>query len=511
MNRFAIVRLGAPSLVALLLAACSGGGGSGSTTHTVLPSTPSTGPSAAPSPSAAPAGTGLRLKFSIHRGTPTQSAAAKKRSPKYISRYVQGMQITVASASTSQTIYMDTSASNTADCSNENGDVLACTIALPILANTETVSAIETDQLPTDENPTTFTGDGFPDGTYPASKPATNILATGSGTATVAPGVTTVVSITLNPVIGAWTASSGNSGNGNAMWADSQSIVVDGCSSALTEASIYDGNQNYCTDPLTNTIRVAVTPGSPQLNGLEPVFEDRALNQYDYDDESEIAAPFVDVDGTATPATVTSGSSHLTFNAYPNTNFAGSLTLPSASASAPAGYGASTSIPNDGYEFSSNYFVIGLNYDGSTPSLSGQLYDQATLSNGLSHTATLHNPQDGNFTVGPYPVSAFIDVVPVQAYPSAETVSISGNNGQATGSVTGYDWGASYNQFLQISCSNGTALSSGVNNEASLGGGQFDEVVFSLTPSGSPGSCTVNVMDGYTLVPSNTLTVTVNS
>jgi hypothetical protein len=512
MKRSTFVRLGAPSLAALLLAACSGGG-SGSAVRTAVPSTPSTAPSAAPS--SAPAGTGLRLKFSIHRKPSTSNAsvargASAKRSPKYISQNVQGMQVTVTSASTSQTIYFDVSTNNTADCSSISG-VQSCTVSLPSLGSSETISAIETDEAPTDENQTTFTGDGFPDGTYPAGTPKTNILATGSATATApAAGLTSVVSIVLDPVIGAWTASAGNSGNGNAVWAYSPSISVDACASALTEVNITDGNLQYCTSPLSNTIRVVVTPGTPQLNGLEPVFEDTALNQYDYDDQSDTVAPFVDVDGTPTSATVTSNSSHLTFDAYANTNYDASLTLPSASLTAPSGYAASTQIPNDGYEFFNNYFVVGLNYDGSTPALGGQLYDQATLSNGLTRTATLHNPQDGNFTVGPYPASAFIDVVPVQAAPATQTVSISGGNGPPTGTITGYDWGASYNQAPEVSCSSGTTLSYAYTNEISLGGGQFDEVAYTVTPSGSLGTCTVKIIDGYTGVLSNTVTVTVN-
>jgi len=511
MNRSILVRLGAPSLAALLLAACSGGGSSA--VRTAVPSTPSTAPST--SPSAAPAGSGLRLKFTIHRASSTKTSVAArsgaaKRSPKYISEYVQGMQITATSGATSQSAYLDVSTDNTADCSDVNG-LQSCTVSVPDLGASETLTAIETDELPTDENQTTFTGDGFPDGTYPAGTPKTNILAIGSNTVTPTPGLTTTVSIVLDPVIFGWTVSEGPNENGDAVWIPQVGIGIDACSSTVTAMNIQNGYQQYCSYPLTNTIRVPVMAGTPQLAGLEPMFVDATQADLDEDGNSGTVAPFVDVDGTATPATIATTSSHLSFLANPNTGYANSApSFPAGSSSTPSGYAGSVQIPNDGYVFENAFFVDNLNYDGSTPALGGQLYYPATISNALSRTTNaLYNPQDGSFTVGPYSASTAIDVVPIQAVPSSQTISLTGTGAPAAGTLTGYDWGGSFNQYVTFNCSNGASITYGYANQSSLGGGGFDEVQFSITPTGSTGTCSVSAVDGYTGVRSNPTTITI--
>ncbi len=153
-------------------------------------------------------------------------------------------------------------------------------------------------------------------------------------------------------------------------------------------------------------------------------FQDEDNCEFDSD---TTPAPFVDVNGSPTPITLTSNNSALTVAPVINNG-----TAPPASA-----YTSSASIPNDGYYREGCFFVVGVNV-ASTLSSPQTL----TLSNNLSAIPP--------FTATAYTATYTYTVVPISVTPT----SISALTPSGTATVTGNDYGAFYGMVGSSSYSN---------------------------------------------------------
>ncbi|HTW86084.1 MAG TPA: hypothetical protein VMD91_18580 [Candidatus Sulfotelmatobacter sp.] len=509
MVRFDLSRVGVPALAAVLLAACSGGGGGA--LHAAVPTSPSTAPTTSP---VSPAGSGVRVTFTINRAKPVRPTKAKAlvgriassvRTPKYISRAVAGVAFTVTAGGTMKTVYADVSAGSSATECTASGTVSTCTILLPTLAATESIQGYEVDQTPTDEGTVSglpsYEGDGFPSGT--------SILAyapTTSASATVVGGQT-VVNIAFGPVVDNW--------NDETVW-----MYSDTTTNFAADWGQYE-NQGF-----GGAVRVVVTGGTPVSNGLFPWFEDADGAGYDTQDADTTARPFYDVSGTAAPVTAVSSSSHVLLFPYQNANFANDLPTFPSPGSTPSGYAQVASIPDDSYEFDQEYFTVGLYTDGELTAPATVTFSNGPVvggSNVDTSTATASLVANGStpFTVGPYNAVQTYTIVPLTVSPTAVSLSLSGTN---TATVTGSDYGTTTNLGVQSGGQNfggadaGCFDASGNNRDALVTPGAFDSAtgVETYTITGTTiGTCTFNLYDlgmassDYVYVPSQTVTVTV--
>ncbi|MGD1066452.1 MAG: hypothetical protein ABR975_06510, partial [Vulcanimicrobiaceae bacterium] len=474
--RFA--RLGAPALTALALAACSGGGGGGTT---VPHSVPQTSPSTTPSSPPVTTGSQARLTVTIPRiktSSYGKTTAATKRSPRYISTYAEGLQVAATAGTTTKTLYFDISSNNTSCTFTPTAET--CTLTLPWLAASETISATETDATPTNENQTTFQGDGFPT--------STDILAIGTTQATLTPGVATTVSLGLSPI--AYSFFDGTNAVDQAF-----SGQFPGLLTLALDSPTFAVDPQVFTD---TTQRVVVTAGT-QVQGLvATTFED--FDGGDYDDDTT-PLPFANLADAAAPFTVTASGSGTTVFPYANTGFSNAFSaLPQAGAtappSAPSGYTQNATIPNDGYQWANSFFLTGIYYDGT--SSAGSTVTFSTASSAATATATLvanSSTAPTPFTVGPYTASFQYTIVPVSASASATSTSLGG----ASITVTGSSAGAEYPMSFDSDCTGtgGASITSGSS-----------ENTFVVSPVAA-GTCTLYLNDGDTDVASNPITLTI--
>ncbi|MGD1068326.1 MAG: hypothetical protein ABR975_16065, partial [Vulcanimicrobiaceae bacterium] len=400
MKRSNLAILAAPALMAaMVLAACSGGG-SGAT----RPAVP-----AGAAPTSTPvitSSSGARLVLTINRSQKAHShpiaavkrhGAAARRSPKFIGYSAQGVQVVVSTTGanpTSQTVYADIGANSTlcvAANASSNG-METCTIPLPYLAASESITATEVDQLPNNEGANSL-GNGFPTNS--------NIEAVGTTTFTATAGTTTNISLGMGPVA--------------AEWYDCGNVTVSGLSA--------DDNQGQDNG---QQARIIVTAGAPTTFELQPEFE--TVNG-DYTDVDRTPLPFVDVNGSPAPIAVTGSSTHVGTYPYYNTGFensTGSLPTPT--------YSQSSSIPNDGYEWFDCLFIVAAEYDGQTNSPSTITFDQS-LSAIPQFTGTFSNGASYESPYGPM----IYTVVPISAAPTSATVAVTAGT---TANIVGSDYEA---------------------------------------------------------------------
>jgi hypothetical protein len=485
--RTTLTRLGAPALAALILAACSGGGGGTSVPRTSPLTSPSTTPTSAPT-----TGSQARLVVKIPRSTSKSGYGVKasaRRSPRYVSVQAEGLQITVTAGATTKTSYVDISSTNAATCTTTTttpalpATILeSCTVTIPWLAASESISVIETDETPTDENQSTGLGDGFPSGT--------NILAMGSTQATLTPGVLTSISLGLSPIVD-------NLFDVTFLVALYFGTYYPGLDSVALATPTFQDDGSIFNPGVSG--RIVVTSGTPVQGVLATSFEDAEGSDLDVD---TTALPFVNLAGAAAPLTVTSSASDVTIDPYVNTGFANTFSaLPQASASTapstPIGYAQTATIPTDGYQWIQYFFLTGFYYDGSTTAASTLTF--ATAASTATATATLvanGSTTPTPFTVGPYSGSYQYTVAPVSAAPTTATTSLTSGTPVT---VTGGDPGAPSAMYASNSCA-GTGAATIARNGSSN--------AFTVTPVVA-GTCTLQLFDSDTNVPSNTVTITI--
>jgi hypothetical protein len=473
-------------LVGAALAACSGGG-SGS--HTALPTAAG---------SAAPAtngnGNGLKgplakITFTIPRhvsfkGQHTTSvrsrhgtAAATRRTPKYVSGATEGLQIGVAGTGTSQIVYVDASNSSSlctsVPDSQNGGDVQTCTVSVPVVAASETITVDDVDVKPsnegTDGNPPGY-GNGFSGG---------HVLAVGTTTATLTAGQATAISFQLGMVVG------GIFDCG--YWDSTADASYDDDRDDATAPTLPSG---YSAENSQYLGRVVFSAGQAGWIQLVPV-------PSDWDDYGNgFASPspaFVDVNGSPQPMTLTSNVQHVGL-AVNNATAANDDTLPT-----PPPYASTTttaSISDQSYFWWQNFMpVINVVYDGSPAAVAGTI----SFTNNLTATDLFGNP--------PYTWEIPYTVAFVSASPTTLSLSLSGTS---TGTVTGTDYkSVDYDMAPSQNCldSNGDQLATITTDDMNTTTWQQPFIVTAT----AMGTCTFALVDGYTGVPSQTITVTIGA
>jgi len=400
-------------LAAAMLAACGGGGGS--TSHV-----PSTG-----SPSgvgAAQPQSGARITFMIPAPPAQKKSSAARvrrsgasRSPAYISYRAKGLQITVTSGSASQTLYYGVPGPifENDGVANGSGCVVvsagtSCTYIVPSLGTTETISALEVDQQPNGYSSSTLQGTAFPSNA--------RVLAVGSTSATLTAGALTTVPLSFNPVIASF-FDDGCVTNSSSIGVDTRGhrIVTSGASTSPAE---YEDN-----------------PEVVDAGGYQILPTSSASPQ-----------PFVDVNGSAVPFTITASSSHLGLYAETAAQAAGSSPIPSQ-----ASFPTSVSIANTSAQY--NYddcggFLLAVGWDGS-PLVAGST---VTYSNNLTATPpsfTGSPVPNVSPTPSTYAFSATYSVVQISAAPATVNLSTDGTSGYpSSATVTASDAGTQNNMYL---------------------------------------------------------------
>jgi hypothetical protein len=300
------------------LAACSGGGA----THTAVPS------AAAPTGSPATSGSGssyvgptAKVVLSIPRGSVQartgnakgRHAAAARRSPRYLSYDTEGIQVTVSGNGATQSVYADASTSSPL-CSGAQTTSETCTIAVPVLAATETLTVDDVTVTPSGENPTTGYGTGFTAGFVDAA---------GTTSASLTAGQTTQIALQLGGVSD-WLYDCGSDAKSNAMYVDDSS-----------EGGGSTGNANQPG-------RALFTQGTAGWIILDPEAADESEQTIVFASPSPA---FVDVNASPVPITVTSSNQHVTLLTMSATQ----TTYPDPTPP-PTGFGATALVPNQSYQ-----------------------------------------------------------------------------------------------------------------------------------------------------------------
>ncbi|MGD1066453.1 MAG: hypothetical protein ABR975_06515 [Vulcanimicrobiaceae bacterium] len=466
---------------AVLLAACGGGGG-GATRSSVPGVTPTGQPSSAP---VQPSGKTTKLTLTIHRKPasvklPWSSAAVKataaKRTPKYLSENVAGLQIAITAGAQNLTLYADLSdVNNNPLCVGEataaNNYTQTCVIPISMLAASETITVTELDAPPLNE--TNGFGTGFPT--------SADVLAVGSATATAATaGSTGVTLIGLSPVIA-------NLGSlGPAPFGD---VAVD-----------------------QNNGRVVVLAGTPALDVDATVAGDESGAAGD-DDQTPL--PFVDLNGSAVPLTVEalSGAGTATQDVlvYPYRN-AGFLNNPSVYVNEgtgtivppPAGgLAQSVSIPTDDYLWAGALIIYAFSYDGATPPASAPYYVFGVQNNLTIAPGTVGFAASNSGI--PYTASSYTLLAPLSQSVTSTSLTVG-----ATASATVTDYGSvdGVNASLCLDANGNPGVA------AVVAAGAYNVTAgtqgYTVAPI-SAGSCTFNFSDGDTGIPLAPLTVTVSA
>jgi len=380
-------------LAAALLAAC--GGGSQSTP----PIVGSPGGPGATTPTSETA-----IKIQIPVGLPKKRPHAARRR-NYVSMNAMGLQISVsATGAPTKTFYADISSTSPLCVYPSPLPVQStmseatCTITVPTLAASETINALEVDTTPTGENVSTGLGTGF--------TTTSNILGVGSGTAVATAGTSTTW-VALNPVV---------------------KTLFD-----CPYATSYINNpslQNF-GDDTTGSPRLVVTAGLAAVGQFGVEFFDAAMGWY-FALPSPLPAglvpspqPFVDVNGSSTPITITSNNANITLYA---------LSSPSPAASP---FAVTTSMPDNRYYLYNCIFLIDVNTSAAlTAPAPGATPPTITFANNL--TASLPAPYVTS-APGNYGSTLVYVVAPVAVTPNTANVAVTGS---VTATVTGSDYGA---------------------------------------------------------------------
>jgi hypothetical protein len=444
-------------LAGVSLAACSGGGngsnapaapngtGPGSTTQ-------STGAHVTLSYTKAPVRSGKFPGFA-------QRHRAGTRAPKFIDgSNVGGLQLTIASGTaTPQVLFFDITSAN-ANCVASGADSITCTLNIPTLGATETISALEVDTQPIGVSPTTGLGTSFPS--------SSRIIAVGSTTVTLSGGFTNVP-LSLNPVIASY------------------------YDCGFTNLSSANLGEDFGGTLPTAGARVVVTVGTPvtaQFLPADATIDGAIPAPVSTPGAGFVGQPFVDVDGTPRSVTVTSSSTHFAF-----------FVEPGAAATPAPTYTTSASITNSSVNYM-NFFamIFAVRYDGI-----GTSPMTLTLTNNLSATP----PAFGGGTPAPaYTATISYPIVPISLTPATLTFASSAAPAQT---VTASDIGSSND--MTIPATSSPCVSSGsvtIATVASAGPLSNGLQSFMVTPVAS-GTCIFWVNDTNSGVPTNTVTVTV--
>lgn len=454
-------------VAAALLAACGGGGG-GSQPGML----PAGGSNSATSPISTQSGTRLTVVINrtvtTRRGNSTTRKGAGSRSPLYVSTAAKGLQVAVSTTnpSATKTIYADIS-QGSGLCTPATGADTTCTLTIPTLGASEQIVATEVDTTPANEvlsGSGAYYGTGFPTGS--------NILAVGTGSVTISGAAS--LTLGLAPVAGG-------------VWFDCSGFYAPPGGPPAGTTNFAEANGGYSPG------RIVFTAGVASEGLIEPEFEDAASPTEGFADYDTTPLPFVDVNGSPTPITITASSSGLSFAPMVNNG-----TPPPAGA-----FTTTASIANDGYEWLNCIFVVAVKV--------------AANFSGTSATVTVNN----NLTA-PNPFLS-----PPAAYPqtytywvSAVTASAVTGSPAVTGPVFGYITGTDYQAV------NGMDAESVVgarDERCEDGGGTVDanvipesistttwQQVFRISPVAA-GTCTFVLYDLDTGVPTQTVSVTVGS
>ena len=310
------ISLGMALLTAATVAACSGGG-SGGTTPAVSGGAPNQG---------TPQTSGFRATLTINRAAGAAHSLAHRlrvgtassRSPQYVSYYTNGLQLTIVSGSASQTLYYDLSTNSSLCTYNGTTQTESCSLPVPTLGGTETLTAIEVDQTPTNLAKSGL-GTAFPSNSL--------VLARGTTTATLTPGGVTTVALALDPVIGGWYD----------------------CGYDTEQGTL---REDYSATPL----RYVVTGNAAVTAVVYPAYADADGNTiYPVSENangSYAGQPFTDVNGTLTPGTAVSNSSHVVI--YP-WSFA---VAPSPAPPALSAYVQTATFADSSYEVQNNFYSM---------------------------------------------------------------------------------------------------------------------------------------------------------
>ena len=369
------------------------------------------------------------------------------------------MVVSTTSPSATKTIYADISPGSSL-CTPATGAVITCTLTIPTLGASEQIVATEVDQAPL--NVANGYGTAFPTGS--------NILAVGTGSATVSGAAS--LTLGLAPVAGG-------------LFYDCTGTYDPPGGPPLATTNFGEAQGEY------NPGRIVFTAGVASEGLIENEFEDAASPTEGFDDYDTTPLPFVDVNGSPTPITITAASSGLSFAPMVNNG-----TPPPAGA-----FTTTASIANDSYEWEDCVFVIAVKV--------------AANFSGTSSTVTLNN----NLTA-PNPFLS-----PPAAYPqtftywvSALTASAVTGSPAVTGPVLGYVTGTDYKAVNGMDA--GSVV--GANDERCKdGAGTVDanvipesintttwQQVFRISPLAA-GTCTFVLYDLDTGVPTQTVSATI--
>jgi hypothetical protein len=464
--------LGAGTLAAAVLAACGGGGG----THaTPLGAAPTSTPLGSPASTA-------RITLTIpENGTQSHkpgarfrhAAAAGKRTPKYIDQYATyGLQIIVTAGSSTQGVYVD--ASNSSPVCTTTDGVKTCTLTVPVLAASETLTVTAVDVKPTSEGT-----NGNPPG-YGSGFTGADVLSAGTTTATLVAGQTTPISLVLGPVMAqlydcGWNIIANASGDYEA---------PDNAPGTGLQAGNTPANRILFTQGTAGSLYQA--PSTTDYGEDAPVW-------------SSPAPAFVDVNGAPEALTVTSSLQHVGLYAVPGTP-SNDFPTPGPSYT----YTPTVSFPDYSWAwlFEGYSNVMAISYDGSA-SAGGVI----VATNNLSATTSL--------VATPYTTTMTYNVAFVGASPTALTLQTSVLATNHTGTVTGTDFEAAHEGIEAGSLAgsgNGDCKSSGAVTLATIVAGTMNTTTWTQTftvTATTVGTCTFYLSDTITGRPSQQVTVTI--
>jgi len=458
-----------------MLAACGGGGGG---THaTPLGAAPTSTPLGSPASTA-------RITLTIpENGTQSHkpgarlrhAAAAGKRVPKYIDNYAtKGLQIIVTAGSSTQGVYVDVSGSSPVTLCTTTNDIETCTLTVPVLAASETLTVTAVDVTPTAEG----TNGNLPG--YGSGFSGADVLSVGTTTATLVAGQTTPISLVLGPVM--------------AQLIDCGYRIIANASGDDEYADIAPGTGLQAENSPAN--RILFTQGTAGSLYQSPTSFD-----YDYDIPtwSSPAPAFVDVNAMPEAVTATSSLQHVGLYAVP----APGGTLNGWPTPGPSyTYTPTVSFPDFSWFWQYGYSaVMAISYDGSA-SAGGTI----VVSNDLSATTSL--------VTTPYTTTMTYYVAFVGASPTALTLETSVLASDHTGTVTGSDFEAAA-QGMEAGSTTGSGngnCDSGGTTLATIVAGTMNTTTwtqpFTVTAT-TAGTCTFYLSDVFSGQPSQQVTVTI--
>ncbi|MGD1066415.1 MAG: hypothetical protein ABR975_06325 [Vulcanimicrobiaceae bacterium] len=447
-------------LVGAALAACSGGGGTGAASRAAIPGATGT--------PAATSGNGLsgptaKVSFSLPRhnanwqaslaGELHRKSVMSTRSPKYVDPNTEGVQVTVTGGGTTKIVYAD--ATNAAICPPTSTSSATCTISVPVVAASETLTVDAVDVTPNDSgtngNPAGY-GDGFT---------GAHVLSDGTTTATLTAGTNTAIALQLGQVVSSL---------------DELGELSRSNQAAIDEEAADEAPATAASTHGASMPRIVFSTGV--AGWVQNIV---ALTDWD-NNPAEYASPapaFVDVNGSPQPVVATSQLQHVTVS----TNAVGATAAPPFPTPGPVG-SSSVSFGDQSSEWLFGLAtVLNVIYDGS-PSANGTI----TFTNGLSATDPFGNP--------PYTFSAPYTVAFVSASPTTLALSLSGTT---SATVTGSDFQAAADgmaAFSQCVDSNGDQLASVTSNGA-INPTTWQQT-FTVTATAGTGNCSFTLEDVQT-------------